>query len=167
MKKHLIYLFGLLVISVLSLLYLNFRTYEASEDVKLGCTHKLSSLGRRGLFELIMDQYKCDYPFSDITDEQLLSTIINSKVELKRRSRWVTITVKSHDKNLANKLADIYAKIIEDHYCNESNSIRHSQCYIQSAKLENKCTDDAMRDYIKSVTPTLCDGPLRIPPVQP
>lgn len=119
MKRFYICLFGLLVCFSILLLYIKFKPYEASREIDLNNTYLHAFLNRR-IVEIIIKQYQKDFPLSDISYEELLITIIDAQTILKRRSQCLTITVQSHDKDLANNLADTYSKVILDHCCDET-----------------------------------------------
>lgn len=74
---------------------------------------RLARLRSRAVIDQIVTQYRSDYPSSTVSDEELVNTLINSKMELQRRSRLITITVQSTDKKLAADLANAYASAAE------------------------------------------------------
>ncbi|MFO7937609.1 MAG: polysaccharide biosynthesis tyrosine autokinase [Kiritimatiellia bacterium] len=74
---------------------------------------RLARLRSRAVIDQIVTQYRSDYPSSTVSDEELISTLVSSKMELQRRSRLITITVQSTDKKLAADLANAYANAAE------------------------------------------------------
>ncbi len=74
---------------------------------------RLARLRSRAVIDQIVTQYRSDYPSSTVTDEQLISTLVSSKMTLQRRSRLIRITVRSTDPQLATDLANAYAKASE------------------------------------------------------
>ena len=74
---------------------------------------RMARLRSRAVIEQILNQYRSDYPSSTVTDEQLISTLVESKMNLQRRSRLIRITVRSTDPQLATDLANAYAKASE------------------------------------------------------
>ncbi|MDD4173837.1 MAG: AAA family ATPase [Kiritimatiellae bacterium] len=74
---------------------------------------RLARLRSRAVIDQIVSQYRTDYPSSTVTDEDLIKTLVNSKMTLQRRSRLIRITVRSTDAELATNLANAYAKAAE------------------------------------------------------
>ena len=74
---------------------------------------RLARLRSRAVIDQIVSQYRSDYPSSTVTDEQLISTLVSSKMTLQRRSRLIRIAVRSTDAQLAADLANAYAKAAE------------------------------------------------------
>ena len=74
---------------------------------------RLARLRSRAVIEQIVSQYRSDYPSSTVTDQQLIDTLVGSKMTLQRRSRLIRITVRSTDPQLATDLANAYAKASE------------------------------------------------------
>jgi succinoglycan biosynthesis transport protein ExoP len=74
---------------------------------------RLARLRSRAVIDQIVSQYRSDYPSSTVTDEQLIETLIDSKMTLQRRSRLIRIAVRSTDPQLAADLANAYAKAAE------------------------------------------------------
>jgi len=74
---------------------------------------RLARLRSRAMIDQIVSQYRTDYPSSTVTDENLINTLVNSKLTLQRRSRLIRITVRSTDPELATNLANAYAKAAE------------------------------------------------------
>ncbi|MDD2460945.1 MAG: AAA family ATPase [Kiritimatiellae bacterium] len=74
---------------------------------------RLARLRSRAVIDQIVSQYRTDYPSSTVTDEDLIKTLVKSKMTLQRRSRLIRITVRSTDAELATNLANAYAKAAE------------------------------------------------------
>jgi len=74
---------------------------------------RLARLRSRAVIDQIVTQYRSDYPSSTVTDEQLIGTLVASKMTLQRRSRLIRVTVRSTDPQLATDLANAYAKAAE------------------------------------------------------
>ncbi|MDD4024370.1 MAG: AAA family ATPase [Kiritimatiellae bacterium] len=74
---------------------------------------RLARLRSRAVIDQIVSQYRSDYPSSTVTDEQLINTLVSSKMTLQRRSRLIRIAVRSTDAQLATDLANAYAKAAE------------------------------------------------------
>jgi len=74
---------------------------------------RLARLRSRAVIDQIVSQYRSDYPSSTVTDEELIKTLVDSKMNLQRRSRLIRVTVRSTDPQLATDLANAYAKAAE------------------------------------------------------
>ena len=74
---------------------------------------RLARLRSRAVIDQIVSQYRSDYPSSTVTDEELIGTLVASKMNLQRRSRLIRVTVRSTDPQLATDLANAYAKAAE------------------------------------------------------
>src|SRR5574344_1078197 len=74
---------------------------------------QLARLRSRAVIDQIVSQYRSDYPSSTVTDEELIGTLVASKMNLQRRSRLIRVTVRSTDPQLATDLANAYAKAAE------------------------------------------------------
>ena len=74
---------------------------------------RLARLRSRRVIEQIMTQYRSDYPSSTVTDEELISTLVeHTEMTLQRMSRLINISVRSTDAQLASDLANAYSKVI-------------------------------------------------------
>lgn len=71
----------------------------------------------------ITDAYRSQAPNSAVTDEEIVSTLAGSQIELQRNSRIITIAVRSKNKDLAVALANAYVKAI-DMFTEEENKAR-------------------------------------------
>jgi len=74
---------------------------------------RMARLRSRAVIDQIVTQYRSDYPSSTVTDEQLIETLVSSKMMLQRRSRLIRISVRSTDPQLATDLANAYSKASE------------------------------------------------------
>lgn len=74
---------------------------------------RLARLRSRAVIDQIVTQYRSDYPSSTVTDDQLISTLVATKMALQKQSRLINITVRSTDPQLATDLANAYAKASE------------------------------------------------------
>ena len=71
----------------------------------------------------ILQQYRSSAPASTVSDEEIISTLVNSQIELQRNSRIITIAVRSKAPALAAALANAYAEAIEA-FTDEENKLR-------------------------------------------
>lgn len=71
----------------------------------------------------IVQQYRANNPASTASDEEIIGTLVDSKMELQRNSRIITISLRSQDARLAAALANAYAEAIEA-FTDEENKIR-------------------------------------------
>ena len=71
----------------------------------------------------IVEQYRASHPSSTATEEELVSTLSDSELELVRRSRLITISVRSKTPALCAALANAYAEAIEA-FTVEENKLR-------------------------------------------
>ncbi len=84
---------------------------------------RLSDWRSEKLVTKIMQQYRANHPASTISDEDLLSALSDAELELVRRSRLITISVRSGSAQLAADLANAYAEAIES-FTDEENRLR-------------------------------------------
>ena len=66
-------------------------------------------------------QYRSEFPESVVTDEELIHTLVASKMVLVRDSNLISITFISHNEKLAKDVADIYAEVCEEMSCAQTN----------------------------------------------
>lgn len=71
----------------------------------------------------IVQRYRANHPASTVTDEELISTLAGSNLELVRNSRIITISVRSKTPAVCAALANAYAEAIEA-FTVEENKIR-------------------------------------------
>lgn len=83
---------------------------------------RLALLRSRAVIDQIVTQYRSDYPSSTVSDEELVTTLVNSEMELQRRSRLITVTVRSTDPKLATDLANAYASAAESFTSDQNRS---------------------------------------------
>jgi capsular exopolysaccharide synthesis family protein len=74
---------------------------------------RAARLRSRAILERILSLYRTEHSSSTVTDEELLKTLQDTKMELKRMSRLISISVRSTDARLATDLANVYAKAAE------------------------------------------------------
>ena len=91
---------------------------------------RLSDWRSEKLITKIMQQYRANHPASTISDEDLLSALAESELELVRRSRLITIAVRSGSAQLAADLANSYAEAIES-FTDEENRLRCDKAVAQ------------------------------------
>ncbi len=83
---------------------------------------RLALLRSRAVIDQIVTQYRSDYPSSTVSDEELVNTLVSSEMELQRRSRLITVTVRSTDPKLATDLANAYANAAESFTSDQNRS---------------------------------------------
>ena len=59
-----------------------------------------------GIFTKVIQQYRANYPNSQVTDKDLVEMLASSELELVRHSRLITIAVRSKSPELAAALAN-------------------------------------------------------------
>lgn len=91
---------------------------------------RLSDWRSEKLITKIMQQYRASHPASTVSDEELLETLAESELELVRRSRLITIAVRSGSAQLAADLANSYAEAIES-FTDEENRLRCDKAVAQ------------------------------------
>lgn len=84
---------------------------------------RLSAWRSDKIVSKVVQQYHADYPASTTTDKEIIETIADSKLELVRHSRLISIAVRSTNPQLAAALANAYASAI-DSYTDEENKAR-------------------------------------------
>lgn len=113
---------------------------------------RLARLRSRAVIDQIVTQYRSDYPSSTVTDEQLIGTLVSSKMTLQRRSKLIRIAVRSTDAQLATDLANAYAKASEmyttDQNRNESEvAVSWLSATTEQQKRTLERTDKDMLDF--------------------
>ena len=91
---------------------------------------RLSEWRSEKIFTKIMQQYRASFPASTVTDEELVEALAGSMMELVRRSRLITIAVRSGSPQLAAALANAYAEAIES-FTDEENKLRCDKAVAQ------------------------------------
>ena len=71
----------------------------------------------------ILQQYRANRPTSTVSDEELIGALAGSKLELVRRSRIISISIRSKVPALCADLANAYAESIES-FTDEENKLR-------------------------------------------
>lgn len=84
---------------------------------------RLSDWRSKKIVTMIVQQYRSSHPASTTTDEEIISTLTDSTLELQRNSRIITIAVRSKSAKLAAHLANAYAEAIEQ-FTDEENKAR-------------------------------------------
>ena len=80
---------------------------------------------------MIQQQYRTSNPASTVSDDDIMATLADSKLELQRNSRIITISVRSKSAQLATALANAYAESIEA-YTDEENKVRCDKAVSQT-----------------------------------
>jgi capsular exopolysaccharide synthesis family protein len=125
---------------------------DASATVDEVFNTRLARLRSRAVIDQIVTQYRSDYPSSTVTDDQLIATLVSSKMTLQRRSRLIRIAVRSTDAQLATDLANAYAKASEmfttDQNRNESEvAVSWLSATTEQQKRTLERTDKDMLDF--------------------
>lgn len=84
---------------------------------------RLSEWRSDKIVTMIIGEYRSEHATSSVTDEELIASLVDSKIELQRNSRNITISVRFHDPKIAAALANAYASAIES-YTDELNRVR-------------------------------------------
>jgi capsular exopolysaccharide synthesis family protein len=113
---------------------------------------RLARLRSRAVIDQIISQYRTDYPSSTVTDEELVETLVKSKMTLQRRSRLIRITVRSTDPELATNLANAYAKAAETFTSDQNRAesevaVSWLASTTEQQKRNLERTDKAMLDF--------------------
>lgn len=114
----------------------NSSTLGQMTEIDYGTTYdevfntRLSDWRSEKIVTKIMQQYRANYPASTVTDDELLKALVSSELELVRRSRLITIAVRSGSPQLAAALANAYASAIES-FTDEENKIRCDKAVAQ------------------------------------
>ena len=91
---------------------------------------RLSEWRSEKIFTKIMQQYRANFPASTVSDEELIEALAGSQMELVRRSRLITIGIRSGSPQLASALANAYAEAIES-FTDEENKLRCDKAVAQ------------------------------------
>ena len=75
---------------------------------------RVARLMSREFYTKLITQYRVFHPSSQMTDDELVAVLKESKLTLVRRSRLVRIAMQSTDPLLAADLANVYLKVAED-----------------------------------------------------
>ena len=90
---------------------------------------------------MIQQQYRTSNPASTVSDDDIVATLVDSKLELQRNSRIITIAVRSKSAQLAAALANAYAESIEA-YTDEENKVRCDKAVSQTHENVEKTRRD-------------------------
>jgi capsular exopolysaccharide synthesis family protein len=105
----------------------NSAIYDATPDY--GSTYaeifntRISDWRSEKIVAKIVQQYRAANPSSTLSDEELISSLVTSELELQRNSRIITISVRSKSPAVCAALANAYAEAIEE-FTDEENKIR-------------------------------------------
>ncbi len=104
---------------------------------------RLSDWRSEGIFAKVIQQYRSNYPNSQVADKELVETLASSELELVRHSRLIMIAVRSKSPVLAATLANAYAEAIES-FTDEENKKRCDKAVAQIHQQVEKqvCADD-------------------------
>ena len=116
---------------------------------------RMSDWRSEGIFTKVIQQYRANYPNSQVTDKDLVEMLASSELELVRHSRLITISVRSKSPELAAALANAYAEAIES-FTDEANKKRcdkvdnlHAELAILNQSLQTATAD--VEEYEKRV----------------
>ena len=84
---------------------------------------RLSDWRSEKIVTKILQEYRSDHPSSTVPDEEIMTVLSESKLELVKNSRIITITTRSKIPALASSLANAYAEAIEN-FTDEENKFR-------------------------------------------
>ena len=113
-----------------------------------------------GIFTKILQQYRANYPNSQVTDKELVEMLANSELELVRHSRLITIAVRSKLPELAAALANAYAEAIES-FTDEENKKRCDKAVAQihqQVEKQKRADDDLAARLLKFRTENKIDN---------
>ena len=89
-----------------------------------------------GIFTKVIQQYRANYPNSQVPDKDLVEMLASSELELVRHSRLITIAVRSKSPEHAAALANAYAEAIES-FTDEENKKRQRLETLRCDKVDN------------------------------
>ena len=84
---------------------------------------RLSDWRSKKILTMIIQAYRTNNPASTTSDEEIMEALVDSKLELQRNSRIISISVRSTSAKLAADLANAYAQAIEA-FTDEENRAR-------------------------------------------
>lgn len=84
---------------------------------------RLSDWRSEKIVTKILQEYRSDHPSSTVPDEEIMTVLSESNLELVKNSRIITITTRSKIPALASSLANAYAEAIEN-FTDEENKFR-------------------------------------------
>ena len=102
---------------------------------------RLSDWRSKKILAMIIQAYRTNNPASTTSDEEIMEVLIDSKLELQRNSRIITISVRSTSAKLAADLANAYAQAIEA-FTDDENRVRCDKAVANiHAQVEKKRRD--------------------------
>ena len=113
-----------------------------------------------GIFTKILQQYRANYPNSQVTDKELVEMLASSELELVRHSRLITIAVRSKRPELAAALANAYAEALES-FTDEENKKRCDKAVAQiheQVEKQRRVDDDLAARLLKFRTENNIDN---------
>ena len=84
---------------------------------------RLSDWRSRKILTMILQAYRTNNPASTVPADEILEALVDSKLELQRNSRIISISVRSTSARLAADLANAYAQAIEA-FTDDENRVR-------------------------------------------
>ena len=98
---------------------------------------RLSDWRSSKILKSVLNEFRSNNT-STVTDDEVIAALVDSKLELQRNSRIITIAIRSKSAKLAAALANAYAKAIES-YTDEENALRCDKAVSQiHANVEKK-----------------------------
>ena len=96
-----------------------------------------------GIFTKVIQQYRANYPNSQVPDKDLVEMLASSELELVHHSRLITIAVRSKSPEHAAALANAYAEAIES-FTDEENKKRQRLETLRCDKVDNLQAEQAI-----------------------
>ena len=121
---------------------------------------RLSDWRSEGIFAKVIQQYRSNYPNSQVADKELVETLASSELELVRHSRLIMIAVRSKSPVLAATLANAYAEAIES-FTDEENKKRCDKAVAQihqQVEKQVRADDDLAARLLKFRTENKVDN---------
>ena len=112
------------------------------------------------IVSMIIKQYRADNPSSTVTDEELMSTLGSTRIDIVRRSRLITITIRAGSPRLCAALANAYAKSI-DKFTEEENKVRCDKAVSQihqNVEKQRRMVDKIAKDLLDFRTANKVDN---------
>ena len=97
---------------------------------------RMSDWRSEGIFTKVIQQYRANYPNSQVPDKDLVEMLASSELERVRHSRLITIAVRSKSPEHAAALANAYAEVIES-FTYEENKKRQRLETLRCDKVDN------------------------------
>lgn len=108
----------------------------------------------------IVQQYRANHPASTVADDEIISTLSSSELELVRHSRIITITIRSKVPALAAALANAYAESIES-FTDEENKLRCDKAVSQihgNVEKQRRAVDKVAKELLDFRTANKVDN---------